>query len=76
MTTKKLISLVSLQLGIPEDKIQLTDHLTNDLNADSLDLVELLMNIERTFQVAIETDEYENAMTLQQIVNLVEKKLQ
>lgn len=76
MTIKKITSLISTQLGIDENKIQLTDHLVNDLHADSLDLVELVMNIEKAFHIAIDQSEYEDAMTVEQISRLVEKKLQ
>jgi acyl carrier protein len=76
MTIEKLKTIISSQLGVPVDQISNDDHIVADLNADSLDLVELVMEIERAFKVQIEQDEYENAMTVDKIAILVDKKLQ
>jgi acyl carrier protein len=74
MITSKLKKIISVQLGIPESKIQDQHEIVADLGADSLDLIELVMEIETTFKIAIEEHEYENARTVQQIVNLIESK--
>ncbi len=76
MTIEKLKTIISSQLGVPVDRINNTDHIVADLNADSLDLVELVMEIERAFKVQIEQEEYEKAMTVDKIAILVDKKLQ
>jgi acyl carrier protein len=46
------------------------------LGADSLDSIEIVMELEHHFQIAIEEDEYEGKSSLQDIVNLVLKKKQ
>ena len=48
-TLDRIKSLLSSQLGIKEDRIQLKSRILEDLGADSLDLVELLMTLEDEF---------------------------
>ena len=75
MTKSKFKKIISKQLGIPEDKIEDHHGIVADLGADSLDLIELVMDIESTFKIAIEQEEYEHAQTVQKIVDLINSKL-
>lgn len=75
MIEQRLKKVVANQLGMETDKINLTSHLVNDLNADSLDLVETVMAIETEFDVRIDEDEYHNAETIGKIIILIENKL-
>lgn len=59
---EKLRKIIANQLGVEEDKITLDAHFIEDLNADSLDLVELIMAIEEDFGVEI-SDEDANQLT-------------
>lgn len=53
-----------------EDDVEITS-----LGADSLDMVEIVLEIEEHFLVAIEEDEYQNAKTVNLVAELVENKL-
>ena len=63
------------QLGVEEDDVELTSHIVNDLNADSLDRVELIMSFEETFgkklgiELEIPDEEAETIETVQDAVD-------
>ena len=57
MLTDKIIDIISTQFNINEKDINLDTSFKDDLNADSLDLVELVMALEDEFDLEIE-DEY------------------
>jgi len=62
-----------------EDNIQHDNeelHLTNDLEIDSLDQVEITMEVEQAFGIRIDDDESRGLNTVADIVNLVERKLE
>ncbi len=61
----------SLCLGSFSD----TDRLKEDLNADSLDSVEMSMDLEEEFEIDIDLDDFDNIKTVQHVINLVHKKL-
>jgi acyl carrier protein len=67
--------LLSRQFGVDPGSITVDTDIIRDLGADSLDLVELVMDFESTFKVAIEEDEYAQCNTVAKMVNLVEKKV-
>ena len=54
----RVTAIVADQLGLAEDQIQLTSRLVEDLGADSLDLVELIMAVEEEFDVEIPDEEF------------------
>lgn len=61
---------LAYKLGIDDvDYIKLEDNLRNDLGADSLDLIEITMDLERKFDILIPDERYEHALTVQDIVN-------
>jgi acyl carrier protein len=66
--------VLSRQFGVETDKIHNETHLVNDLGADSLDLIEIVMNIEHVFSIKIEEEEYQNASTISKIVELIKLK--
>lgn len=57
------------------DVIELSDRFTEELNFDGLDEVELTMNLEREFGIAIPDAEIENIKTVNDLINLIENKL-
>jgi acyl carrier protein len=55
----RLRKIVAEQLGVEESKVTATASFTDDLNADSLDLVELIMSIEEEFGIEISDEDAE-----------------
>jgi acyl carrier protein len=62
-------------LAVDADKVTLEANFADDLDADSLDLVELVMALEDEFDVSIEEEELEGVTTVSQAVDLVRSKL-
>jgi len=62
-------------LAVDADKVTLEASFADDLDADSLDLVELVMALEDEFDVSIEEEELEGVTTVAQAVDLVRSKL-
>ena len=73
MTLDKVKSLIASQLGISEDKITEDSRLIEDLGADSLDTVEMLMTLEEEFGIAIPDEEAMALTTVKSIVDLIDK---
>jgi len=68
---RKVKNTIADRLGVPEGDIQPTSALVEDLGADSLDLVELVMAIEEEFEVEIPDGEVEKLKTVQDAVSYV-----
>ncbi len=68
-------SMLARQLEIDESLITLDTNIMEDLEADSLDVVEMLMAVEEEYNLFIEDDELENIRTVRQVVELVESKM-
>lgn len=62
-------------LQVPEDKVVLEARFGDDLDADSLDLVELVMALEEAFDVTVEESELEGIETVGQAYELISAKL-
>ena len=62
-------------LQVPEDKITKDARFAEDLDADSLDLVELVMALEESFDVTVEETELEGIETIGQAYDLITAKL-
>ena len=69
---EKVKSLLANQLGIKEDKITPKSRILEDLGADSLDLVELLMTLEDEFNVSVSDDDALKLKTVGDIVKIIE----
>lgn len=67
----RVIAAVSRQLKVPAEEIQLTHHLVDELGADSLDTVELLMDLEEEFEIEITDEEAEKLETVQSVIDFV-----
>jgi acyl carrier protein len=65
--------IVSERLGVDEDKATIDARLTSDLDADSLELVEVVMAVEREFDLRISDDEADDLCTVGDIVALVDR---
>jgi acyl carrier protein len=70
--------VVCEQLGIGDDEVQIDSSFVNDLGADSLDTVELVMALEEEFELEISDDEEENSdgKTANKIKGLSRKELE
>lgn len=71
----KLIKIVAEKLNIEEKNVTAASRFQEDLGADSLDIVELLMEIEEEFGVNISDDESERLKTVGDAVKYIEAKL-
>jgi acyl carrier protein len=73
--TERLENVLVTELGLDKDKIQEDAHFEEDLDVDSLGVVELLMALEDEFDVKIPDEEAESIVTVGQAIDLVHKKL-
>ena len=62
-------------LGVSPDRIERSSDFVNDLDADSLELVELVMALEEAFDVDLPEEEVANLLTVGATIDLIEKKL-
>ena len=72
---QKVKEIIMERLGVSEEKITPEASFINDLGADSLDTVELMMELEEAFGVSIEDDEAEKIQTVKNAVDYLEGKL-
>jgi len=72
---EKIKQIVSEQLGVDEAEVTPTASFVDDLGADSLDTVELVMAFEEAFEIEIPDEEAEKIRTVQDAVTYVEKKV-
>ena len=71
-TIDKVIEVVIDKLGVEEDKIVPDASFIDDLGADSLDTVELIMEFEKEFDIQIPDDQAENIATVGQAISYIE----
>ena len=69
----KVISIIVDKLGIEESEVANEASFTNDLGADSLDTVELIMEFEKEFNIAIPDDQAENIQTVGDAISYIEE---
>ena len=72
MVLEKVKAILAEQFDIEEDKVTADTDLQEDLGADSLDVVDLLMSIEDEFGVEVPDDEIENIKTVGSLVSYIE----
>ncbi len=71
----KVTEIVSKQLGVAKEKITRQSSFVNDLGADSLDTVELVMEIEDAFDLSIPDDAAEKIQTVGEAIKYIEDNL-
>ena len=71
---EKIKQIVSEQLGVDEAEVTPTASFVDDLGADSLDTVELVMAFEEAFEIEIPDEDAEKIRTVQDAIAYVEKK--
>ena len=71
-TQDKVKSIIASKLGIDESEITPEKSLVNDLGADSLDVVELSMDLEREFNLKFEDSDTEKIQSVEDLYKLIE----
>ena len=69
----KVKAIIVDKLGVDENEVTKDASFTNDLGADSLDTVELIMELEKEFDIQIPDDEAEGIATVGDAITFVEK---
>lgn len=69
----RVIDIVAEQLGVEKDKVTSDTSFVNDLGADSLDTVELVMELEEEFEINIPDDAAEKIQTVGQAIEFIVK---
>lgn len=72
---KQVKAIIVDKLGVEESEVTESANFTNDLGADSLDTVELLMEIERVFGIKIPDEETSTIATVKDAIDKVKEKL-
>ena len=72
-TLNRVKSILAKDLGFFEDQIKENSRLVNDLHADSLDIVEIIISLEKEFQIDIPDKVVEEFQTVKDIVNYLQK---
>ena len=72
---EKAREIIAKQLGVDKE-IKLEASFQDDLGADSLDIVELVMAFEETFQVEIPDDDAEKLVTVKDVIDYISNKVQ
>jgi acyl carrier protein len=72
---KMIREVVALQFDIKLDEIKPETDFVRDLNADSLDTVEIVMMVEDRFDIMIPDDDATNLLTISRVIEYVEKML-
>ncbi|MEE9602602.1 MAG: acyl carrier protein [Thermoguttaceae bacterium] len=73
---ERVIDIVAEQLGVEKEKVSGETSFVNDLGADSLDTVELVMELEEEFDITIPDDAAEKIQTVGQAVDHIESSIQ
>ncbi|MFH1422904.1 MAG: acyl carrier protein [Planctomycetota bacterium] len=71
---EKVFDIVAKQLSVKREKLTRETSFVNDLNADSLDLVELVMEFEDAFGLSIPDEETEKIQTVENAIQYIESK--
>ncbi|CDE30879.1 MAG: acyl carrier protein [Ruminococcus sp.] len=72
MVFDKLKEIIMDQLDVEEDEVTMDANIQEDLDADSLDMVDLVMSVEEEFDLKIEDEDVEKIKTVGDIVSFIE----
>jgi len=75
MVFEKLKSILMDQLDVEEEKVTMDALIAEDLGADSLDVVDLIMSLEEEFDLEIPDDQIENIKTVGDVVKYIEENI-
>jgi acyl carrier protein len=73
-TFERVRGIVAERLGVDEDTITMDSAFTDDLNADSLDLVEVIMALEQEFGTEIKDEDAESIRTVGDAVTFIDER--
>ncbi|MCR5478404.1 MAG: acyl carrier protein [Ruminococcus sp.] len=76
MVFDKIKSIIVDQLDADETEVTMEANIQDDLGADSLDVVDLVMSIEENFDIEIPDEDVENIKTVGDIVKYIEAKVE
>ncbi len=75
MVFEKVKAILVAQLDAEEDDITMDTNIAEDLGADSLDIVDLVMSLEEEFDTEIPDEEIENIKTVGDVVKYIEERI-
>lgn len=73
---QRVIEIVSEHLAVAKDSVQRSSSFIEDIGADSLDIVELVMELEEEFDIQIPDDQAEKIRTVGEAIDYIEAKVQ
>ena len=73
-TEERVKDCIVKQLGVNEEEVTTEASIIDDLGADSLDIVELLMALEEEFEIQIPDEDSENIRTVAEIIKYIDDK--
>lgn len=73
MVFEKVQKIVSENLNVPLEKVTMDTHLVDDLGADSLDAVELIMALEEEYGIEVDDEAAQNMKYVRDLVNYIEE---
>lgn len=76
MVETTIKNMLAKQFGVEVKDIKPNTHIINDMNADSVDVVELMIDLEIEFNIKLPQEDYESKYTTQELLDLVNAKLQ
>lgn len=68
---EKLKSILSKQFSIPVTDINEETDIIKDLSADSIDIIEIIMHIEKAYKIKINENEYQDRSTVAKLIELI-----
>jgi acyl carrier protein len=71
---EKIQELIAEGLGVDKEQVTMTASFKDDLQADSLDLFEMVMSLEEEFGVEIPTEELNNMVTVEDVIKYIEAR--
>jgi acyl carrier protein len=71
---ERVIGIVSEQLSVPKEEVNRASSFVDDLKADSLDVVELVMELEDEFEITIPDDDYDKIRTVGDAIDYIDEK--
>lgn len=75
MIFEKVKAVIAEQTGIDENEIKLESTFTEDLNIDSLDMVELVLELEEEYGIEIDEDDADKIKTIGDVVNYINERI-